>query len=311
MTPAQRTAVVMRWLMLFAGASGLSLTAAEEDAAVPPLSSLGATEVYATADDGAPLHWITFAPAKPGRYPAIVVLPGGGFITARPNTGIDLTARDLAAAGFVAFVVEYRLAPPGRIAGQKSDGRFPDQNNDVHLAIRAARKDPRGNGQVGGVGGSAGAYHVAWAAVTGTAGDDQLDAGICLSGPYDFAEAESLASRAGYRAKVFNFVGSSDPLRLLAASPVSFVTKKIPPLFLIASEDEAVPPGQIKTMVALLRSTGVTTFQHLVLPGVRHSYPYWPNVRDQSIAFLHAAIAKPERPNAAGTPPIEPARRQL
>jgi hypothetical protein len=152
-----------------------------------------------------PLHWIAFAPTGPGRHPAVVVLPGGGFITARPDTGIDVTARDLAALGFIAFVVEYRLAPPGHIAGQKSDGRFPDQHNDVHLAIRAAR---------------------------------------------------------------------------------SFVPKKIPPLFLIASEDEAIPPGQIKTMVALLRATGVTNFQQLVLPGVRLSYPYWPNVQDPTIAFL-------------------------
>jgi acetyl esterase/lipase len=261
----------------------------------PSFTSLGPTEVYATADDGTPLHWAIFAPASPGKHPAVVVIPGGGFITARTDTGIDATARDLAAAGFIAFVIEYRLAPPGHIAGQKSMGRFPEQNNDVHRAIHAARIDPRANGQVGGIGGSAVGYHVAWAAVTGKEGDDQLDVGVSLSGCYDLSDTQSLALRSGFKSKVINFVGSSDPLKLLAASPVSFVTKRIPPLLLVQSEDEAIPPPQLPALVALLQATGVNNFQHITLPGVRHSYPYWPSVRDQAIAFLRAGFAEQTR----------------
>lgn len=287
------------------GATGGLLSSAipaeSKEAAVenPPFTSLGETEVYATADDGTPLHWAIFAPSTRGKHPAIVVVPGGGFITARTDTGIDVTARDLAAAGFIAFVIEYRLAPPGRLAGQKSAGRFPEQNNDVRKAIHAARVDPRGNGHVGGVGGSAGGYHVAWAAVSGTPGDDQLDVGVCLSACYDLADSESLAMRGGFKGKVINFVGSSEPLKLLAASPVSFVTKRIPPLFLVQSETEAIPPPQMPAMVALLRATGVTNFQQLTLPGVRHSYPYWPSVRDQAVTFLRAAFAQKSSPTVA------------
>jgi acetyl esterase/lipase len=64
--------------------------------------------------------------------------------------------QDLAAAGYIAFSIEYRLAPPGALPGQISDGRFPDQTDDVKLAVRTARADRRCNGQVGAVGGSAG-----------------------------------------------------------------------------------------------------------------------------------------------------------
>ena len=276
--------------------SGVCLAAApaNADGAVDAasLSSLGPTEVYATADDGTPLRWAVFSPTGEGKHPAVIVIPGGGFIVARMDTGIGGTARDLAAAGFIAFVVEYRLAPPGHIAGQKSAGRFPDQNNDIHLAVRAARHDPRSNGRVVGVGGSAGAYHVAWAAATGRPGDDQLDAGAALSCAYDFTDAKSLEGREGLKKKLINFAGSDDRAKLRAASPRFAVTAKTAPLFLLVSENEAAPARQMLAMVAALRDAGLTNFRQLTLPGDRHSFAYWPTVRDQVITFLQAVVPR-------------------
>ncbi len=51
---------------------------------------------------------------------------------------------------------------PARCRAEISDGRFPDQSDDVKLAVRTARADPRCNGQVGAVGGSAGGYQSAF-----------------------------------------------------------------------------------------------------------------------------------------------------
>src|SRR5438067_2159314 len=176
---------------LLVGIGAVDLNSAAAAAASTASVSTSPMEVFAKADDATPLHWAVTAPTTPGRHPVVLVIHGGGFISARENSpNTKQAARDLAAAGFMVFAVEYRLAPPGRIDGQTSSGRYPDQTNDVHLAVRAARADPRGNGQVGGVGGSAGGYHVAFAALTGTPGDDQLDVGVSMSGALDLSDPE-------------------------------------------------------------------------------------------------------------------------
>ncbi len=130
------------------------------------------TEVFGTAADGTTLHWQVYTPTTPGPWPAVLVIHGGGFNAGSPDSSPESIscAQDMAAAGYIAFSIEYRLAPPGALPGQVSDGRFPDQSDDVKLAIRAARNDSRCNGQVGAVGGSAGGYQAAFCAATGTVG---------------------------------------------------------------------------------------------------------------------------------------------
>lgn len=278
--------------------------AGTSDAGSPPL------EVFAKADDGTPLHWAVTTPATPGRHPVVLVIHGGGFVSARENSpNTKQAARDLAAAGFTVFSIEYRLAPPGRIEGQRSSGRFPDQVNDVHLAVRAARADPRGNGQVGGVGGSAGGYHVAYAALTGTPGDDQLDVGVSLSGALDLSDPDSQATNPQFKTKVINYVGSAEREKLLAASPVGHVTATAAPLFLIHSQRESMPRQQLPLLAAKLTTSGVTSVQlQLTLPGNRHSFAYWPDVRDQAIAFLRDGFARPSAPPAEERPRSRAAR---
>ena len=96
---------------------------------------------------------------------------------------------------------------PACSPGQRSLGRFPDQYDDVHLAVLAARHDFRSNGKVGSVGGSAGATHTAWVAATGTPGDDRIDVGVGLSGAYDFSDFSPDPLLAAFIATVTNYVG--------------------------------------------------------------------------------------------------------
>jgi NAD(P)-dependent dehydrogenase (short-subunit alcohol dehydrogenase family) len=138
-------------------------------------------EVYGIAPDGTELQWVVYTPTGRGPWPAVLVIHGGGFKGGGPAS-CAIAALDLADAGYIAYAIEYRLAPNGLIAGQVSDGRFPQQSDDVKMAVRAARADPRGNGQVGAVGGSAGGYHTAFVAATGAYGDDRIDVGVSLSG---------------------------------------------------------------------------------------------------------------------------------
>ncbi|PYK38112.1 MAG: hypothetical protein DME60_11710, partial [Verrucomicrobia bacterium] len=112
---------------------------------------------------------------------------------------MDYAIQDLRDAGYLALSIEYRLAPPGSIAGQTSDGRYPDQTNDCKVAVRAARADPRCNGKVGAVGASAGATHAAYLASDGTTGDDKVDVAVCLSGAYDFSDPLSLRQSDAFK----------------------------------------------------------------------------------------------------------------
>jgi acetyl esterase/lipase len=242
--------------------------------------------VYATADDGTPLKWVVFPASGPGPHPALLIIYGGRFVEIPTSPNALRAAREAAAEGFNAFVVEYRLAPPGGLPGQKSSGRFPEQTNDLRRAVRAARAYPGGNGKVGAIGGSAGATHAVYLAATGTKGDDRVDAAVGLSGAYDLTDPQSLAD-PGFRRSEENYVGSSSQAELKKASPVSQVDAKVSPLFLIASDDETMPPEQLPDLVRRLKEVGVTNFRQRVFTNShRHSFSNWPRVSREALDFL-------------------------
>ena len=93
---------------------GTSLSHAEATSDVIPQ-----TEVYGTASDGTVLHWVVYTPTTSGPWPAVLVIHGGGFDDGSPNSSPESIncAQDLAAAGYIAFSIEYRLAPPGALPG--------------------------------------------------------------------------------------------------------------------------------------------------------------------------------------------------
>ncbi len=159
----------------------------------------GTLEQYGTSSTGVALRWNAFAPPGGGQHPAVLVLHPGGYRTG--NAGPDSVSLDLAAAGYLALSTEYRLAPPhtpmnapNHLAPSQDtvvpadEGHYPEQTTDVQMAIRAARRDPRCDGRVYGVGGSAGASHALYVTATGTPGDYQFDLVVFLSGVYDLAD---------------------------------------------------------------------------------------------------------------------------
>ena len=230
--------------------------------------------VYATADDGTPLKWRVFPGAGSGPHPAVLVIHGGDFKMTPGSPMTIQSARDAAAAGFNAFLVEYRLVPPGTLPGQKSNGRYPDQTNDLKMAVREARKYPGGNGKVGAIGGSAGGSHVVYLAATGTKGDDRLDAAVAFSGAYDFTDKGSLGLQHFWRI-VENYVGSSSPEDLRKASPITYVDASVAPLYVVASDDESMPPQQFSDLIRKLKEVSATNFkQRLRTNSQQHAFSY-------------------------------------
>jgi len=279
-------------------------------AARPVGASQSISEVYATASDGTPLSWKVYAPPGKGPWPAVLVIHGGFFVGGDPeDAGVTGCAQDLANAGFIAFAIDYRLAPPGSLPGQISSGRFPEQYDDVHLAVQAARNDARGNGQVGAVGGSSGGTHAAWVAATGTLGDDRLDVAVCLSGSYDFSDFSPDPNLNEFIATVTNYVGvpSTDIAALRAASPAWVLDPTVAPLFLVDSVGDTIPAAQPDDMVAQLNANGVTNYEARTIPGNLHSFGYWAQVKDDAIAFLATGFAlPPPPPTPTPTPTVSP-----
>jgi len=265
------------------------------------------TEVYGTASDGTVLHWVVYQPSTPGPWPTVLVIHGGGFIDGSPDSSSEsgTCAQDLASAGYLAFSIEYRLAPPGALPGQTSDGRFPDQSDDVKLAIRTARVDPRCNGQVGGIGGSSGGYLVAFNVATGTPGDDRLDFGVSLSGAYDLSDFSPNPHIDHYTDRVTNYVNaaSTDTAAMRAASPAWLADSTISPLFMINSLEDSMPYSQLGDMIAHLDSLGVTNYQALSLLGGAHAWANWPSVKDQVLTFIANGFAGVPPPPPLPNPP--------
>jgi len=260
------------------------------------------SELYATASDGTPLHWIVYTPTGTGPWPAVLIIHGGHFKAGTPDSSPEsiTCGRDLAAAGFIAFSVEYRLAPDGALLGQVSSGQFPDQTNDVKLAVLAARRDARCNGQVGSVGGSAGGYHTAFLAATGTPGGDRIDVGVSLSGAYDLSDFSSDPNISVFIEDATNYVNvaSTDVAALRSASPAYLLDSNTAPLFLMHTEEDPMPYSQLGDMTSHLDAVGVTNYQTLTLPGFAHSFTNWPAVKDYAIFFLTSWFA--------GIPPSGP-----
>jgi hypothetical protein len=218
----------------------------------------------------------------------------------------------MSAAGYLALSIAYRLAPPGRIDGQTSTGCAPQQYDDIKMAARAARADPRCNGKLGVIGGSAGGTHAAWLAVDHLAtetppwsGEDRPNGAVCLSGPYNFTDYRPNANLDGLVSNVTSYCcvpDTTDPTDedraiLDANSPVTRVDNMARPMLLVNSQHDFTPIEQQEDMVAALDAAfgNEPNYEGITLSGNDHAWALWPviisgteTVKDRALAFFAA-----------------------
>ncbi|MEL6552222.1 MAG: alpha/beta hydrolase [Cyanobacteria bacterium J06621_11] len=185
-----------------------------------------------------------YQPPMAGRYPALVILYGGGWGRGDSSEN-EAFARYFAARGYVVVAIAYRLAP---------QYRFPVQSEDVRQALAFVRehadeyeiaRDSDGTPQLSLVGWSAGAHLAMLEGFQPSEGQD-LDAVksiINFYGPVDLAAGYAnppVPDPLDVRQVLEAFLGgtpSERPQAYAEASPITYVKSaqpdSLPPVLLI------------------------------------------------------------------------------
>jgi acetyl esterase/lipase len=200
--------------------------------------------------------------AKP--WPAVVYVHGGAWIQGSKTEGAgfdDQTA--LTSAGFLYVAIDYRLAP---------QARFPAMIEDVKCAVRYLRAnasrynlDPD---HIGALGGSAGGHLVSLLGLTdASAGwevgeyldqSSRVQAVVDYFGPSDLTHGDQ--PDGGTKPMALVVFGTNDPNSplLVAASPVTYITRDDPPFLIFhGDQDTTVPLAQSQTLYDRLRAAGI------------------------------------------------------
>lgn len=203
--------------------------------------------------------------------PGILVIHGGSW---REGTKDSVSWRAvctwLAAAGYPAFSLDYRLAP---------EWTFPAGFDDVQTAVAWLRDAERASrfgvdpARIGVFGGSAGGN---LAALLGTSGSGDLTTGsrvsavVDLSGPIDLTGVDVTDDFAPLQLEYLGCDTFADCLWAEAASPNSHIDETDPPFFIAHSTTELIPLGQSERFVEDLRAAGIDV-EFLVADGTLHS----------------------------------------
>lgn len=228
-------------------------------------SHLGTVErdiTYCTVD-GIALTMDVYYPYSINRpWPVVIYVHGGGWIGGDKSAGAGMEDQPaLTSAGFLVVSINYRLAP---------EYQFPAMIEDVKCAVRSLRAhaevynlDPE---RVGATGGSAGGHLVSLLGTSdNSAGWDvgeyleqssRVQAVVDMFGPADLAVPRFI-THSNNGAVVFDVSRDGDP-RLVAASPVTYITPNDPPFLILQGEaDMVVPPEQSLEFYERLTAAGV------------------------------------------------------
>lgn len=205
------------------------------------------------------------------RAPVVVMVPGGGWVSADPS-GYRGLADALAASGIVAVPVRIRAAEDGVT--------YPVPVEDVLCALadgaataREASIEPT---SVVVLGHSSGAHLAALATLAPDAVDArcedppvEADAFVGLAGPYDIRDFSDIAEA------LLGSTPAQDPGAWAAADPVLLADRRpdVPALLLHGDADALVPVSATRSMGEALLAGGHDTTVEIV-PGADHDSIY-------------------------------------
>lgn len=222
-----------------------------------------------------------YLPDEQGEVPLVVIVPGGGWMTADP-TGFSALATSLADAGIVAVPTRIRASQDGVV--------YPEPVEDILCAVASAVAEAEEQGfepsTVTVLGHSSGAHLASLATL---AYDDfdpdceqpvvEPDALVGLAGPYDISQITQ------YSSNLFLVGPDEDPTTWAAANPVQRTDLRtdVPVLLMNGDADQVVPASFAEQLGQKLEADGNDTTV-LVLPGADHFTILTPDVVGQLIA---------------------------
>lgn len=244
---------------------------------------------FATPPDGPPLRLDVHRSARrPGGCPVIVYVHGGGWTLGyRRYQGLPLL-KHLAARGWVAFSLDYRLCPRAT---------FPEPLVDVKQGLAWVRAHAH---EYGGdpsfillAGNSSGAHLSALAALTpndpryqpGFEGaDTRVDGCMTFYGPYDLVDRNGHWPNPGFEWLVerwlFKCGRAASRERFVEASPIDRVHARRPPFLVVHGErDSLVPVAESRHFVRALREVPGAPVCYLEVPGAQHAFDVFPSPR--------------------------------
>ncbi|HZO89382.1 MAG TPA: alpha/beta hydrolase [Chthonomonadaceae bacterium] len=247
--------------------------------------------VYGTVN-GTKLLLDVYQPeAARGRRPGVVLVHGGGWMGG-DKSYYEGIGQELARKGYVAFAINYRLAPLYH---------YPTQLDDVQRAVRWIRAhageynlDPN---RIGALGDSAGGHLVAFLGMRDTRDNadselarysSRVQCVVDLYGPTDFTlPASSVLNPQAIQILTLFFGKTQDqaPALYRDGSPILYVSGRAAPfLILHGTADTLVPIDQSQRLYNALRRAGVeATFVPMEKDG--HGF-----LRPQNQQKAHALI---------------------
>lgn len=238
--------------------------------------------------DGDALTLDAYVPDDTVRDRPAVVLVHGGAWQGGDKRDFAAQGEALAALGFVAVSVNYRLAPAHP---------FPAAIQDVQAAVAWLRAptqvrhygiDPH---RIGALGGSAGGH---LAAMLGTLGRGPLDTKSRVAAVVTWSALTDLTTIAtpGFGLELYGCTSSQCPQTAAADSPVTHVDATDAPTLLVnATDDPITRLDQATEMNDVLGRAGVA-HDLLVVPGSAHSTDLTPAAWSATVGYLEAHLAK-------------------
>lgn len=235
--------------------------------------------VYAKYGDRQ-MHADLFKPKRKGKYPAVIVVHGGAWITGHYTMENPL-ALALARRGYVAITVEHRLS---------NEKKYPAQIHDLKASVRWLRANAKrfdiDVNRIGAVGGSSGGHLVGLLGATndmrqfeGNDGNEnfssRVQSVVDIDGTATFVDEGNIAKeiKGPYNTNttLTGFTYAENPAIWSEASPITHVNKKSSPtLFLNSSSFR--PFQQREEMCAKLKTLGIVS-GIVVVPDTPH--PFW------------------------------------
>lgn len=227
------------------------------------------------------LHLDLFRPEKPGKYPVLLLIHGGGWRSGNKSMDVPM-AQQIAAKGYVTATVEHRLSP---------EALYPAAVYDIKAAVRFLRANAKkyniDPNKMAIAGSSAGGQLASL--VGSTSGVEKFEGNegkpgvssavqaiIDMDGVLDFntpdekGKDEEAAKRSA-GTLWFGATFSKAPEKWTEASPIQYVGKNTPPILFINSALPRFHFGR-DSVIAILNKHKIYTEVHTI---DKTPHPFW------------------------------------